>query len=294
MLSKTLLVGFITFLALVFIVSPAKDMEDYEDLKDQMQIGDVIAFSGTQPISTAIKLVTSSHVSHVGVIVCSNKDATSDAEGPLIAEATENGIEIRPLRERVVDETVKRLWWLPLRSDLRDKLNMEAFQNYVKNADQKAYDYLQVGTLGLLLLEPALEDIAPGVGDRICESIYKILRRDPVSKDVGGLRQGLFGVLLSDKEHPIVRDMIRLLLKGDTSENLSRQLENQSDFENFFCSEFVTGALIASTVISGINASQVTPVDLCRFHIYERSIQFKGERATIRGFNGINLPRWID
>ena len=268
----------------------------YEDLKDQMQPGDVIAFSGTQPISTAIKFMTGSHVSHVGMIVPADllEEATPDTAGPMIAEATENGIEIRPLQERVTDETVEKLWWLPLRSDLRRKLDMDTFRNYLRTTHQTAYDYLQVATLGLLLLEPTFDAMAPGVDDQIRQSIHKTLLRDSGSEEAAGLGGLLPDVVPKDIAPPIVSDATRLLLKGNTSGNLSRQLENQRDFENFFCSEFVTGALIAAKVISDINASQVTPVDLCQFHIYDAYIQFKGRTARIRGFNAVNPSRWVE
>ena len=268
----------------------------YEALKDRMQPGDVIAFSGTHTISTAIKFMTGSHVSHVGMIVPPDilEGTTPDAAGPIIAEATENGIEIRPLRERVTDETVEKLWWLPLRSDLRRTLDMDTFRNYLRTTHQTAYDYLQVGTLGLLLLEPTFDAMAPGVDDQIRQFIHKTLLRDSVPKEAAGLGQLLPDVVPKDPAPPIVSDATRLLLKGDTSENLSGQLENQKDFENFFCSEFVTGALTAAKVIPDINASQVTPVDLCRFHIYDSYIQFKGDTARIRGFNAVNPSRWVD
>ena len=68
---------------------------------------------------------------------------------------------------------------------------------------------------------------------------------------------------------------------------------NREDFESFFCSELVAGALETGGVTGEINASEVTPIDLCRFRIYAQCyVQFKGEETNIRGFNSINPTGW--
>jgi len=64
------------------------------------------------------------------------------------------------------------------------------------------------------------------------------------------------------------------------------QDDSEEGYENFFCSEFITGALIAGRVIDSINPAQVTPIELCRFHLYEDDYtQFKGEAARIHGWS---------
>lgn len=44
---------------------------------------------------------------------------------------------------------------------------------------------------------------------------------------------------------------------------------NEEDFRKFFCSELVAAGLEAGGVISNVNASEVTPIELCRLAIYE-------------------------
>ena len=68
---------------------------------------------------------------------------------------------------------------------------------------------------------------------------------------------------------------------------------NEEDFGAFFCSELVAGALEVGGVIKDVNASEVTPINLCRFNIYaEEYVQFKGERKDIRRFNSVDPTGW--
>ena len=64
---------------------------------------------------------------------------------------------------------------------------------------------------------------------------------------------------------------------------------NVEDFSRFFCSELVAGALEKAGVIKRINASEVTPVDLCMFGLYRRHYhQLKGAKKRIRGHNTLS------
>ena len=61
---------------------------------------------------------------------------------------------------------------------------------------------------------------------------------------------------------------------------------NVEDFSNFFCSELVAGALEKGGVIKKINASEVTPIDLCMFKLYKANhFQLKGPKKVIHGYN---------
>ncbi len=52
---------------------------------------------------------------------------------------------------------------------------------------------------------------------------------------------------------------------------------NREDFSKFFCSELVAAGLEKSEAVSNVNASEVTPIDLCRWKIYEPDYyQLKG------------------
>lgn len=68
---------------------------------------------------------------------------------------------------------------------------------------------------------------------------------------------------------------------------------NVEDFSRFFCSELVTAGLEAAGAISHINASEVTPIDLCSFSLYEADyFQLKGNRKEIRAYNVIDPVGW--
>jgi hypothetical protein len=68
---------------------------------------------------------------------------------------------------------------------------------------------------------------------------------------------------------------------------------NVEDFSKFFCSELVAAGLEAGGAICSINCSEVTPMDLCRFAIYEDTYyQLKGDRKLIDGYNTYDPEGW--
>lgn len=68
---------------------------------------------------------------------------------------------------------------------------------------------------------------------------------------------------------------------------------NREDFSRFFCSELVAAALEVAGIIKNINASEVTPIDLCTFLMYEDDYyQLKGDRKEIRGYNTTDPTGW--
>jgi hypothetical protein len=74
---------------------------------------------------------------------------------------------------------------------------------------------------------------------------------------------------------------------------VGRATHNQEDFSRFFCSELVAAALEVAGAIKSINASEVTPIDLCTFALYEDDYyQLKGDRKEIRGYNSTDPTGW--
>lgn len=68
---------------------------------------------------------------------------------------------------------------------------------------------------------------------------------------------------------------------------------NQEDFSRFFCSELVAAALEVAGAIKNINASEVTPIDLCTFALYEDDYyQLKGDHKEIHGYNSTDPTGW--
>jgi hypothetical protein len=69
---------------------------------------------------------------------------------------------------------------------------------------------------------------------------------------------------------------------------------NKEDFSKFFCSELVSAGLEIAGAVGSVNASEVTPIDLCRWSIYEDSYyQLKGESSKrISRFNTSSPADW--
>lgn len=69
---------------------------------------------------------------------------------------------------------------------------------------------------------------------------------------------------------------------------------NREDFSKFFCSELVSAGLEVAGTVGRINSAEVTPIDLCRWNIYEDTYyQLKGDRVkSISRFNTLSPSEW--
>jgi hypothetical protein len=69
---------------------------------------------------------------------------------------------------------------------------------------------------------------------------------------------------------------------------------NREDFSRFFCSELVAAALEVAGAVPPINASEVTPIDLCRWNIYEPDYYLlKGDPSRkISRYNSLDPSDW--
>ena len=61
---------------------------------------------------------------------------------------------------------------------------------------------------------------------------------------------------------------------------------NSEDFSKFFCSELVAAGLEKAGAVGTVNASEVTPIDLCRWNIY------KGEYYQLKGNPDKKISRY--
>lgn len=92
-----------------------------------------------------------------------------------------------------------------------------------------------------------------------------------------------------DKEYDMPQAVKSALDALDKVPLLGKTTYNSEDFSAFFCSELATAALEAGGVIKKINASEVTPIDLCRYNIFgETYYQIKGGKKEIGGYNSVN------
>jgi hypothetical protein len=74
---------------------------------------------------------------------------------------------------------------------------------------------------------------------------------------------------------------------------LGRMTRSEEDSSRFFSSELVAAGLEAGGAIESLNSSEVTPMDLCLFSIYQRRYyQLKGARKLLSGFNTLDPEGW--
>ncbi len=206
---------------------------DYQDVRSQMQPGDVIAFGGKGRFSEIIKWATRGSVSHVGVVLQSKLWYDNTPQKGFFNQIIESttlegfsGVSISRLSDRV-NYYDGEIWWLPLSEAARSKLSLRRFFDFCLHQKGKRYDAPQA-----------------------VKSALDALDKAPL---IGGLTY------------------------------------NVEDFSRFFCSELVAAALEKAGVIRSVNASEITPIDLCMFSLYTRDYhQLKGARKAIRGYNSMD------
>ncbi len=101
----------------------------YKEVRNDMQPGDVIAFSGKGNFSEIIKWATQSAVSHVGIILQSKLLINNEPQNGKFNEIVESttlrgfsGVTISRLSDRI-DTYEGEMWWLPLSDKIREKLD---------------------------------------------------------------------------------------------------------------------------------------------------------------------------
>lgn len=101
-------------------------------------------------------------------------------------------------------------------------------------------------------------------------------------------------LLKQDRKAYDMPQAVKSALDGlDNIPLLGRATHNIEDFSRFFCSELAAAGLEKGGVISKVNASEVTPVDLCMFSIYDKDYyQLKGSAKKIRGHNTLSPEGW--
>ncbi len=95
------------------------------------------------------------------------------------------------------------------------------------------------------------------------------------------------------KEYDIAQAIKSAIDTFDNVPLIRTATHNNEDFARFFCSELVAAALEESGAIPNLNASEVTPIDLCCFDIFRSNyFQLKGKPKEIRGYNSISPKGW--
>lgn len=212
-------------------------LDNYQNVRDKMKPGDIIAFGGNSLFSRWTKLTTRSAVTHIAIVMQTTmRDGNDGRYFNQVMEATvyngKKGVMTNRLSDRLRDYDGD-IWWLPLGESARTDFeqNKHNFFNFMFAQDGKAYDVLQ-----------------------------------------------LFGSAVDTlDDHPL----------------FGKLTYNQEDFSSWFCSELVAEGLEKAGVVENVNASEVTPIDICRFSIFApQYVQLKGEQRKIVGFNSKDANNW--
>ncbi len=136
----------------------------YENIRDRMKPGDLIAFGGYGFISNTIKSVTNSNVSHVGTILQTN---IPTIEGFYINQVIESvgkgkgglsGVVINRMSDHIRDYEGD-IWWLPLNAEAREKFDQSIFFSFMLAQVGKPYDAPQAIGSALDFIPDNREDL---------------------------------------------------------------------------------------------------------------------------------------
>ena len=95
------------------------------------------------------------------------------------------------------------------------------------------------------------------------------------------------------KEYDLPQAIISALNAMDDNPLIGKATHGAEDFSKLFCSELAAAGLEAGGVINSLNASEVTPIDSCKFNIHKpEHYQIKGGEKRIGGFNTLNSEVW--
>jgi len=118
--------------------------EDYRDIRHRIQPGDVIAFSGRGLFSWIIQTWTRHPISHVGIV--SRCNVAGGEESVRVMESTSldgyTGVVETRLSQRVAQYR-GAIFWLPLSFEIRNRLNLPLFWEFIYGAQGKPYDLWQ-------------------------------------------------------------------------------------------------------------------------------------------------------
>jgi hypothetical protein len=150
----------------------------YEKVRDRMQTGDVIVFSGNYCISRLDKWTTRSPYSHVAMVIAADLGG-GFGESVLIIEAAApqtqrdpkgrkviNGVQIHWLSKRL-DMYDGKAWWLPLKNPIPQPnlVTMQAWLRHTYN-QRRPFDIVQAASSGSHFLQHL------GLGQRDYSALY--------------------------------------------------------------------------------------------------------------------------
>lgn len=128
----------------------------YERIRERMQPGDIIAFSGKGNFSEIIKWVTRSEVSHIGIVFESKVLVNNEAqpgkmvdifESTTLYEDPVTGRKVRGVQKNRMSVRLEYyegdMWWLPLNEKVRERLDTKELINFLMHQEKMEYDMPQ-------------------------------------------------------------------------------------------------------------------------------------------------------
>lgn len=115
----------------------------YEEIKERIKPGDIIAFSGKKRFERLVRLTTRSIISHVG-IVCRTGKNVDVVESIGLKQSHDGGGESGAVQCRQLVKRVEGyeglIWWLPLSELSRSRFDLDKFAQFLKDSEGKQYD----------------------------------------------------------------------------------------------------------------------------------------------------------
>jgi hypothetical protein len=154
----------------------------YSDIREELKVGDVIAFSGKGRVSNLIKFATRSDISHVGIVLESNSpelghmvhiiESTSIATTPdIITKELFKGVQIQQLSRRI-EHADGQVYHCPLKRELEEcqRIRMVDWLRY-KHTERTPYDTIQALGSGLDLLDGLGLENEPDFSSLFCSEL---------------------------------------------------------------------------------------------------------------------------
>ncbi len=221
----------------------------YHDICQHIQSGDVIAFAGDDLLSGVVRLSTKSSVSHVGIAWV--QDQFSENQPP------KNDAD-QPSTPRAIGSI-----------DLINVDIIEAHPLYFDREARTVKTGVQRNSLNKLI-------------DHYRGQIWW-LPLSPTKRQDFNFQKFIAFILENEQR---AYDFVQAALAGLDLLDHWGLTQTQEDYSKFFCSELVAAAFKTAGIIEQMNASEITPIDLCRLPIYAEDYYLLcGEAIPIAGYN---------
>lgn len=137
--------------------------------------------------------------------------------------------------------------------------------------------------VGAILLSERIKQFSRSSGGKIWELELSEVSKNILAHEEENFRWFLYSQLNKDY------DLFGAIGAGiDALDGIG--IKNEENSQKMFCSELICFAFKEVGILpKEINSSEVTPIDLCRFNIYQECTQILGEYQEIKDFNSVKI-----